>query len=443
MPLKLKVTSIERYHLCDDTDQNPNVIGCELTVSGEVDPDIATLALRDTARRHPLICARLKDGKHWVYDLATDIERLAWHGIAEDPQEDLRRIDPIDQFAARFLMLRRDNLTVLSFRTHHALMDGGGGLQLVADWLATYHRISSGTTKPASRKTNPEILPQRNNLRLLNRRFLSKLWIQPIAMLGATKFLFRRVSGIDAGSDSTADNLPPNDFHVITQTISSESVAELRAAANSTEATVNDLILRAVFLSLHEFRQLQENHQPDEWLRLVIPISIRDFADRRLPAANRATLVQLDRTDRDFADPAGLLWGINYELGNIRNWNLEKTFLLVMRCLSVIPGFLSRSAKKDVCRATSVVTNLGAPFERLKLERIDGKLRSGGLIIEDVGLIVPLRKHTPIGLAVIRYAGQLKLCLHYDPVQLNEKHARQVLQMVNLRLTTPEDTADH
>ena len=38
-------------------------------------------------------------------------------------------------------------------------------------------------------------------------------------------------------------------------------------------------------------------------------MSIRDFADRRLPAANRATLVQLDRSDRDFADPEGMIWG--------------------------------------------------------------------------------------------------------------------------------------
>lgn len=428
MSTQLKVTSIERYHLCDDTTQNPNVIGCELLVSGHVDRDMATSALREIAQRHPTIHARLKQ-RHWVLDPA-DVALLNWRVIESNSVEDLRKIDLDQGLATRFLLCREGDLTRIVFQTHHAMMDGGGGLQIVNDWLLAYHRISTRSDKPKSRETNPEILPARNDLRLLSRGFLSKLWIQPVAILGASKFLFRRVTAITEGLNQPGAAAEPSGFQVLCESLAVETVGRLKQEASASNATVNELILRAVFLGMHQFRRNHNLHERNEWLRLIIPMSMRDFADRRLPACNRATIVQLDRKDRDFADPAGMVGGLNCELGNIKSWNLERTFPLVVRMLSYLPGFLARSARKDVCRATSVVTNLGAPFERSKLERIGGKLRSGNLIVEDVGLIVPLRQQTPIGFALMRYNGQQKICMHFDPCQIERQHAAEILQEV-------------
>ncbi|MDG2014935.1 MAG: hypothetical protein P8J33_15630, partial [Pirellulaceae bacterium] len=118
-----------------------------------------------------------------------------------------------------------------------------------------------------------------------------------------------------------------------------------------------------------------------------------------------------------------------------KKWNLEKTFLLLMRCFALVPGLVKRIAAKDVCRATTVVTNLGSPFERLKLDRHDGKLKSGDLLVENVGLMVPLRKNTPLGFATLRYAGEQKICVHYDPLQITAQQAQQIHQAVVRQLT--------
>ncbi len=152
-------------------------------------------------------------------------------------------------------------------------------------------------------------------------------------------------------------------------------------------------------------------------------------------------MVQLDRTDRDFNDPKGLLWGLNYELTNIRKWNLEKTFLVLVRCFSVIPGWIGRIAAKDICRATSVLTNLGNPFDRLKLQRVDGKLQSGNLILDDVKLVVPLRRNTPVGFATLRYAGEQKICLHFDPVEIDCYEAQVLMEKVFQYLTPSTESA--
>ena len=74
----------------------------------------------------------------------------------------------------------------------------------------------------------------------------------------------------------------------------------------------------------------------------------------------------------------------------------------------------------------------------MKLERIDGKMRAGNLVVEDVDLIVPLRRQTPIGFALLRYNGQQKLCMHFDPLQIERSQAEEIMDLVCLYLK-PDD----
>ncbi len=443
MTVLLPLTSIEQYHLADDSPRYPNVIACDLIVSGLADRDIATLALREAARRHLLICARLQQRRWrrpcWKLDPG-HAGQLHWQ-TAGRHVADSSPLDYIDlnrDFPGQFCWRAENGRTRLSFRTHHASMDGGGGMQFVIDWLLNYHRISLGQDEPRPRPVNQELLRRRNALRLLTREFVGKLWIQPIALLGAMKFLFRHVTPVvpDNRGDSELLDKPPAGSRRLSVALDDSQVDRLKRRAHERSVTVNEVVLSAVFQALHELRKRHAWHADQEWLRLVIPVSIRDFADRRLPAANRATIVQLDRTDRDFADPDGLLWGINYELGNIRRWNLEKTFLLALKWMSLMPGWIPRSARRPVCRATSVVTNLGAPLERVRLNSDhQGRLLAGNLVIEDIELTVPIRPRTPAGFAVVRYRGHQKLDLHFDPRQVGPELARELLELTLKHLT--------
>ncbi len=433
MDFRSRVTSIEHYHLIDDRPDQPNVISCELTVSGPFDLDAAMQAARQIAPRQPMACARLEKGhwgrRYWVADNQS-IEQLRWETMDEAASDSPRSVDLWHGPAIRLLMQSNGETTRLSFRIPHAAVDGVGGLQCLVEWLIAYHQVITGAERPRLRQLDVGQLARRNHLRLLSREFIAKLWIQPIAMLGASKFLLREVTSL---SNAQGDEQPldaSRDFQYLSRDISPDALRRLQQDARSAGATVNEFLVRSVFLGIHGFLKAAGRHQEGQWLRLMIPINIRDYADRRMPAANRASIVQLDRTDRDFADPDGMIWGLNYELGNIRKWNLEKTFLLIVRCMSVVPGLIRRSTRKKICRATSVLTNLGSPLDRVKLPRRDGKLVAGNLIIEDIDLIVPLRPLTAVGFAAVRYAGQQKLTLHYDPIQMSGEQAKQLMDFV-------------
>ncbi len=432
---KLPITSIEQFHLNDDSTDLPNVICCDIEVSGAVDIELANAALQQVLGRHPLVYAR-QQGKHWVLDpkLKEQCQFEVLNELDTDQNGVCRkRVAQPNGALFRPVMVCGQQTTQLCFRVHHSICDGLGGLQFVIDWLSTYHRLHDGSKKPRSRKTNAAMLAQRNHLRLLTRQFIGKLWLQPIAIFGASKFMFRSVVPVGQSSplpqgDSTEQT--GGDFQVLQADLDEAEFAVLKQRSSQANVNTNELILRAVFLAIHQVRKQMGLHRKNEWLRLIVPINIRDFADRRLPAANRATLVQIDRNDRDFADPEKLIAGLNRELGVIKRCNLEKTFLLILRIFSAFPGAIARSAKRDICRATSVVTNLGAPFERVKLARVDGKLQAGNLILEGVRLIVPLRPKTAVGFAVLRYAGRQVLCLHFDPRQIDQEMAQKIMDLV-------------
>lgn len=439
---RLPLTAIELYHLADDSPRYPNVIGCDLVVSGVLDRDVATRALRKAADSHRMMAARLQPRgiRRPFWKLANEqAEQLVWQAWPEDTdgQPDqpfmLPRIDPQQQITAQYFIQQQGQQTRFGFRSHHAAVDGVGGLQFVQDFLIHYHQLANQVEQPRPRRVDSDLLPKRNHLKLFSREFAGKLWIQPVAVLGALKFLLRRVTRMvpNAGHRPVSGPAPTR---LISATIPQSRVARLKQTATAHGATVNDLLLAAVFLSIHQTRKRRNWAVADEWLRLVIPFNIRDVADRRLPAANRATIVQLDRRDRDFADPAGLIWGINHELGNIRGWNLEKTFLLVLKWMSLVPGWISRVAGRPVCRATTVLTNLGAPLERLKLKLPvdeEGRLRAGDLTVEDLQLAVPLRWQTPLVFAACRYRDRQSLNLHFDceavPPDLADELLKRVL----------------
>ncbi len=430
----LPLTSVEQYHLADDSRRFPNVIVCDLIVTGKLDREIATRALRDTMARHLMASARLVS-RGWrkpVWQL--DPEFAESHQIIDGPIES-NFIDLKSSLPGQLCVIDEGIRTRLRFRVHHAAVDGAGGLQFITDWMQTCHRLITGSDQPRSRTMDQTLLRRRNNLRLFSRQFISRLWIQPIAVMGAFKFLMRKVTPIVPLDLPAGETGAPASTVQLTIELDAEQINQLRNVATQRNVTINELVLQAVFRSIHQLRKERDWHSDGEWIRLVIPMNIRDFADRRMSAANRATVVPLDRTDRDFADHAGLLWGINYELGNIRNWNLEKTFLLILKWMSIVPGWINRSAKRRVCRATSVVTNLGTPLERVKLPTDDqGRLMVGNLLVEDVELTVPLRPLTPLGFAVMRYGNRQKINLNFDTKLIPADVAEQLMSILKSSL---------
>ncbi len=392
-----------------------------MTFAGEFDLDIADQALRQTLERHRLAIARVDQRqRHWVFDSSL-LDTIRFEQVSAEHVPIAVPINVATSGTAKFLWQPIQSGFKLHLVNHHAAADGLGGLQFVLDWMASYHNLRGGVPPVKLRDLDQQMMLSRNQLDLMSKSFLNQAWLQPIALFGATKFMFRRIAhfGSDvSGADSAADPVKwlPNPTKLINICLNQAESETYRQLAEKHNRTINDFLLRDLFLAMHDFRKEQGIHRSGEWLRIIVPMSIRTFSDRRMPSVNRATIVQLDRSDKQLRDAAILVDGVSRELRNIKDWRLDKTFLLALRFFSMWPGLLKRVAQRKVCRATTILTNLGAPFDRTKLPCRQGKIVLGGAVLEDFELIAPLRPLTPVAFAASRYADQLKLSMHYHPV---------------------------
>jgi hypothetical protein len=147
---------------------------------------------------------------------------------------------------------------------------------------------------------------------------------------------------------------------------------------------------------------------------VIIPISIRERWDQRMPAANRSTLVQLDRRPAETKDLWQLAQGIHFELGVIRQWMLDRAFLLAVGLLSKIPGGLAATVGKHRARATTLLTNLGKPLVHSGLPHSGRWVVVGGARLTGLELLPPIRASLPVSFAAAQYAGDLGISAHLD-----------------------------
>ncbi|HMP78346.1 MAG TPA: hypothetical protein PKD54_02730, partial [Pirellulaceae bacterium] len=281
---------------------------------------------------------------------------------------------------------------------------------------------------------DPSALRRRNELGLLTRRYLAHVWKQPIALFGAAKFLLRRFQTLESPNGLAEQALAADYPAVLTVRYEREEVSALRRAAHRTGVTLNSILLAGTFAATDAWLRGQSSYSPHEYLRIIVPISIRLPADVTMPACNRASLVQLDRLSREMADREGLARGIDFELGLIRRWHLDKMFLLAVRVNAVSTRWLQYRTARQTRRATTMLTNLGRPFLKTGLPVEHRQLTMGGHVLSDVELVAPIRAGMPLSLAAVEYAGRLHLTLHYDSRVVSSEPARQFLAGVDERL---------
>jgi hypothetical protein len=168
---------------------------------------------------------------------------------------------------------------------------------------------------------------------------------------------------------------------------------------------------------------------------MIIPMSIRERGDALMPAANRTTLVQIDRFSHQVAESVPLAQGIQFELGVIRGWYLDRLFLLIIRMISISDTWLRQSVGRRKPRATTLFTNLGKPFLKLPLPRQGRKFRCGGLIVSSIELAAPIRSHLPISFTSLEYGGDLFLNAHVDSRFLSTSDAERLMGQWAERIT--------
>lgn len=431
------MSSIERLHFHDDWPEFPNQIFARAHVRGELNLEFAREALVTAARRHVWSNAVVRSGPdgrwRWEWDESTE-PQFVW--LDKQPFQcepiDLRR-GPVCRLVGRQSAERCE----LTFQVHHAVVDGLGGLQYLRDWLVIYDNLVAGRPRETGLpELDIERLRERNRLGLLKRKYLLNLWRQGIGLFGASKFLFRRFATIQATSSRTEEGNPGFPSYEVASWSDAE-LAAVRGFVRREKISLNDWLLAALFLSLNQWHQEQFGVGLDGWSRLIVPINLRTPEDRLLPAANRASLVQLDRRPQQESDQLALAKGISYELGLIRDWQLDRMFLLLVRGMSLSDRWLRSAVGRQKPRATSMLTNVGKPLLRLGLPLEEGYVVAGGLRLELLDVVGPIRYGMPLSFAVAEYAGVLRMTAHFDRQRLNSGQVQALVRRIEERVKVP------
>lgn len=440
----LPLTSMERFHLHDQTARFPNTICCRLIFDGVINPEFADQATRVAVDRHPIMGSVVdcKNGKpFWSFQPKNYLPEN-W----QEPWSENAVFDPSGGPGLQLVSRCSDSKTAFWLQVNHAVCDGVGAVSFISDWLKIYHNLHAGLEATYKlRKLNNRQLLTRDNLGLLKRKYLRHLWKQPVGLYGTAKFLFRKVAEIDGdgnGAQEMVDWDHAKQPAVLGIWLDEQSSDLLAKAAGDKGVTLNTYLLAHFYIHLAAWLRQHRPAQAKKWMRIIHPFNLRDYSHRRMPATNRVAIVQIDRCHRDLDDFDRLLRGLDQEIGVINDWELGKLFLIAIRAMSWLPGMLKRSARSEKCRGTCVFTSLSEPFGRSGLpveNRAAGQsqpaqLRIGNLLLDTFDFMGPVRHGTPINLIVLRHLGRLRFSFHYDPRILDRDTAEQFLSAYSDRL---------
>jgi len=446
----MRMTCLEEYMFCDDRPAYPMTGIFRLRFSGKLDRPAFEASLADTVRRHPLLRATVETRRgrtpRWI-------DHPDWHPVVQWDA-------PTNRFG--YVSTEFQDLTQspgtrvwgtagpqgdqVIFQIHHSCTDALGLNAMLDDLLLGYALRMDGCD--GSLKL-PEIDMQRFLCRgapdLTVWTLLKMAHKQAWGLLGAREFLMRSPAPLAGPTDAVDMMAPPPEFPcALTCELSGEETRALVAAAKSRRVTVNDLLLRDLFLAAGQWRSQRRIGGDRDWLRFSVPMNLRSPADARAPMANSVSSVFIDRRAVDCEDSDRLLAGIHAQMSLIKRLQLQYTFLLSLGVTRWLPGGIRKGTSGDRCRLTCWMSNMGSVFSQSPLPRVEGRLKAGNVVLETLDYVIPLRPLMHAGVLVHTYAGRLRVLLSIDPRAVTDEAGRQLLDlyMAQIRRTIVASVSD-
>jgi hypothetical protein len=223
--------------------------------------------------------------------------------------------------------------------------------------------------------------------------------------------------------------------------IPADRVRQLRRAATSMGATLNDLLLRDMFLVLRDWNRRHAGSLRGA-VRLNVPVNLRGRDDKLMPAANRLGFAFVTLRERDFADAKAALDAVNREMERIKTWKLGLYFLGGLQFAG--KRTIRWALKRNKSFATMVLSNLGRVYARTPLPREGRRLVCGDAVLERVAGVPPIRPLTRASVAVIDYGEETTINLNCDSNYLSAESSRALLdaygEQLNASLSAGAET---
>jgi hypothetical protein len=445
----LPLTTFEKYMLLDDRPDYPMVFGQQLRVSGVIERSAFQAALQEAISYHPLLRATVpRSGPHsraWVLT-AKHEPWVDWDVLgAPLGRCQSERIDLSKEFGLRVWVRQGGSNAEVTLQFHHACCDGIGSVRFIDTLLAAYGvRTASAGHLPTPFHCNPAGLPCRGHdpasfstPETRSRSF----WA---GVRDGYRWLSRRPAILRAGAGVKGNGAPSiPSLGTYCHTFEPEEHRLIRQVARTESVTLNDLLLRDIFLSLRKWNAGQASAAANRWLRIAIPVSLRTDDGACMSAANRVSYNFLTRDSSQCGDEQALLLGIHHENDIATRGRRSLLFLNSFRLLERIPGAVRLYFASNRCFATAVLSNMGDMVRHFpsRFPQQSGKLVVGNLILEEIYGAPPVRPNTRAAFTAGRYGERLWVSVRCDPRIFSDNDARGLLKLYVDRLKTTMNRA--
>jgi NRPS condensation-like uncharacterized protein len=223
-----------------------------------------------------------------------------------------------------------------------------------------------------------------------------------------------------------------------------EQTEALRNAARGQGVTLNDLLLRDMFLAAQDWLDRHDTQRNTGLVRIAVPINLRTRLHTEMPAANCVCMINIERRVHRWKDRRKMLDRLRWEMGMVKRLRVGVVMLRLVQLLRFVTGSLRLMLPDHRSVASCCVSNLGQPMCDSHLADHDGRIRTGNVELVEVELLPPVRPFTSASFGVASFGGRLTLSLHADRRLLGEEGGRELLELYANRLdeTAREATSD-
>jgi len=437
----LPMTPLEAFMVADTSVDYPMLCEFELRFHGQIQRSAFESALAFAVPRNPLFTCRIEPrGNNWVWITTDWMPPVRWHS-PDDPSEDLfnRPMDLASEPGLRLWVIAGQSESRLVLQFHHACSDAGGVGAFVEDLLAAYAAAIPGTPEVAPRPLDPTRLALRGEAGLAGRGWMRKIGDALAGIREGAKFFLQAPKPLMAAPPTAQRAQPATAFPTYCSVDCPQAlVSDLRRYAAAHDATLNDVLLRDMFLALRRWNANTKASGSGKRMRLLMPQNLREPIDHLMPTANLISFAFVTRTNRQCDDPVALLHSIREETAAVRRGKLSLYFVGGLGSLQSA-GLLPRVLNSNLCFSTAILTNIGHPLRHFvaRFPSTEQGLVAGDIVLHRMVGVPPARQHTHLGVSIANNLNQLSLTAKWDAHRYQLADARWFLDdyLVQLRAT--------
>ena len=252
-----------------------------------------------------------------------------------------------------------DRSTVL-LHFHHACGDALGTFAFIEDLLALYASLCPGGPAVTPRPLEPGRLLRRGLASIPKRRWYHHPFDLMFGIREGLRFFLKAPSPL-AGPSQRAAGEAAGPAEMLSRSLGPDVAARLRAVASASGATVNDVLLCDMFVTMRRWNARHSGGKTGKFLRILDAAEFPRAGRRRHADGQHHELRLSDARGSAIAKHSpGCCPGCGPRPQVIRRDRLS-VFFLGSLAAALAAGMLDKLLASKICFSTAVVSNFGLP----------------------------------------------------------------------------------